>query len=172
KNKWFLALAALTIISFFFSNILFWFFLLLFAVIVSKLIQIFFPFVVGFDWGAFACIFMGYYIHPIVALVFVSVASTIGCIFRGQHKAELMLLPIFGYIAITLFFLFFPATNIAFYTIGMILTVVYGITNVFFSYFFMGRIDLNSFTFFITLIINNFFLFKYISPYIIKSIGL
>ncbi|RLG14892.1 MAG: hypothetical protein DRN66_00820 [Candidatus Nanohalarchaeota archaeon] len=172
KHKGVFLLAGFVIFSLFFSKILFWIAVLMFAVAVSKLIQIFFPLVVGFDWGSFACIFIAYYVHPVVALLCVSIASVLGSLLRGQHKADMIALPLFGYISINILFLIFPFQSWAFFNTAALMTLVYAATNILFSYFFMGRIDINSVSFLVTLIINNFFLIKYISPYIVKSAGL
>ena len=172
RKKSVLFLACFVIISLFFSKNIFWIAVLMLAVSISKLIQIFFPLVVGFDWGSFACIFIGYYIDPIVGLICISIASIIGSLLRGQHKPDMIALPIFGYISITLMFLFFPFESMSFFNATAILTFIYAGTNILFSFFFMGRIDINFISFLLTLIINNFFLIKYISIYIVKSAGL
>ncbi|OYT33582.1 MAG: hypothetical protein B6U87_03240 [Candidatus Aenigmarchaeota archaeon ex4484_52] len=174
KYKFFAIFFCFIIISFFFSKTLFWICILTIGVSLSKIIQLFFPIVVGFDLGSFACIFISYYVNPILGLIFTAIGSIFGSILRGQHKIDMICLPILGYISIILFFYFIPnilfELEISFFIIAMIATLIYGFTNILFSYFFIGRIDINSFVFIITLIITNIYLINYLAPYLAEAI--
>lgn len=126
---------------------------------VSKILQDWIPFVVGFDLVLFVTVLSGAAYDWRAALIVGPVSSLIGSSLRRvtSQQFDTLIFPAIGYGLIAAMIPYLPATNI--FWLGIVCTLVYVvIMNIVFAYF---RPDLfNHITFTVTSLLFNYWLFK------------
>ncbi len=134
----------------------------------SKFIQKFFTFVVGFDMCLFFTVLVGIAYHPIAGIIVGVLSSTLGSVIRGQYDMTNVILPNLGYIAAGILLPFFAGSSII--VTGMALTLVYASMMSVIFWFVKHSIN-NTATFVITSLIFNYLLFSSYSAYFLKLMG-
>lgn len=122
----------------------------------SKLIQKFFPFVVGFDLCLFFTVIVSVAYHPFAGVLVGVFSSVLGSVARGQDDMSKVIVPAIGYIVVALLVPFFSGMQL--FTIGMILTLVYSIM-MSVAFWFLMHCSTNTLTFLISSLAFNYWLF-------------
>ena len=134
----------------------------------SKFIQKFFPFVVGFDMCLFFTVLIGTVYHPIAGILVGVLSSTLGSVIRGQYDMTNVIMPNMGYIAAGILLPFFAGSNIL--VTGMTLTAVYIVLMSIIFWFKYYSIS-NTATFVVTSVAFNYLLFNNYSTAFLKLLG-
>lgn len=131
----------------------------------SKLIQEFFPFVVGLDFVLFVTVLSTMHYGWIVGAMVGCISSFVGSVYRIRQQMDTAIVPLFGYIAIALIVPYLLSLNLLF--LGILSALIYAIMM---SLIFLHlRADIfNTATFFTTTILFNYWAFKNIAPFLVS----
>ncbi len=135
---------------------------LILAAALSKLIQKLFPFVVGFDLCLFFTVIVGVAYHPLAGMAVGVASSAMGSIIRGQYSMDKVVIPLLGYVAVSLLIPMMPFSDI--FNIGVILALIYAVMMSVIFWFIMHS-PFDTATFLVTSLAFNYWLFlNYAAP--------
>ncbi len=135
----------------------------------SKLIQEPIPFVVGLDLCLFVTVVVGHTIHPFVGLLVGGTASFIGSLLRSHQEADTMLIPLAGYLWVSIL-VALVRSNLSLFHAGLASTLLYSFHNA----IVFGKIrhfSIHTFTFLFTAIPFNILLFSHLGPGLVSLLS-
>ena len=130
----------------------------------SKLIQEFFPFVVGFDLVLFVTVLSTIHYGWVVGVLVGCVSSFLGSMYRIRQQIDTAIMPLIGYVVVALIIPHIMFLDL--FILGVLAATIYAVVM---SLIFLHlRADIfNTATFAITTIVFNWWLFSNIAPFIV-----
>ena len=163
-----IALFFIAIISLFFGSYVKTFlFIAIFVIIAtaSKLIQEFFPFVVGFDLVLFVTVLSTMHYGWVIGALIGCTSSFIGSMYRIRQQIDTAIMPLIGYVVVALIIPHIMFLDL--FVLGLLSAIIYAVIM---SLLFLHlRADIfNTATFAITTIAFNWWLFSNVAPFIVS----
>lgn len=162
-----IAIFFIAIISLFFGSYVKTFLFITIFVIVataSKLIQEFFPFVVGFDLVLFVTVLSTMHYGWVVGALVGCTSSFVGSMYRIRQQMDTAILPLIGYVIVALIIPHIMFLDL--FGLGVVSAIIYAVIM---SLLFLHlRADIfNTATFAITTIAFNWWLFSNVAPFVV-----
>ena len=130
----------------------------------SKLIQEFFPFVVGFDLVLFVTVLSTMHYGWVIGALVGCVSSFVGSMYRIRQQMDTAIIPLIGYVLVALIIPHILFLDL--FVLGVVSAIIYAVIM---SLLFLHlRADIfNTATFAITTIVFNWWLFNNVAPFVV-----